>query len=1162
MRANSFRSAASALMRWTGPRALTALLACATVIGGSAAALLAPSGAAGASSAVPAVNSSHASKHPSSNTPTGELSIATPAGHKPLGVVPYVHHKKAAVLTAPRLVGTTTSYPCTTSLFTMGCPGPLVYTTKGQAMVQTGGFIGKHTVYAVYWMPSTYQNKFPTLYETRIDTYLANVAHTSGKPSNVYSVAQQYYTAIGGTKHHIHYTVKYGGDLTMTTPFPASNCTVAATHTLCLMTTFTITSVGEAAQLKSYLAAHSTLPKGNGAIYLVYFPPKVETCFRYKTTTTGTFRITCSVGAYCGFHSGTTATGKNVLYGNMPFPPATGCSTAPAEQLTGTPAATVMISVTSHEQNETITDSSTQWRAATGNEIGDECAYVYGTPLGGTESAGTAWNQTIDGTHYFTQLEFSDENYKLTGTKNGCIPREELPTASFTGSLAVSKDAADAFTSTSTDPDNTVTPLAYTWTWGDGTAKGTTQSPSHTFTTAGTYTVKLTVTDGDMWSNSVTHTVKVTATTTPHELAISTPSTTAMNQSFSVNVTVENATGVKLSTDSTSTVALAISAGTLGATLTCTGATTDKKVAKTGADGFSCTINKAHTGYKLTASSAGLTSATTGTFTITTTTTPTPVPTPTPPSPPAAPSGATSHATCSVISGTCHASDGGVTVTGSTGPGALTVSEYSADPAGTPSFSSTGAYFDVATSSTSTFGSVTVKDCSLHGGTKLYWWDPSTAKWEAVSPVTGPAGTPGCLTATLSSTSTPAIGELKGTVFAIGTAPPSTPAATRTSGPTADATAAAELERAFPFTKGTCPPSRTVVLATTAEYQDALSSQYLAQSLATGTLLTPTASLSSVTEAALKQEGIAKVEVVGGPLAITTAVLKAIEALTAYECGGKTKGATTGKIAVTRIAGATQYATAAAVAEHVGPGSSLGFPGAYATTNKAGGTGRFNDTAGLSSTAPPPGALPTAILASGTEFQDAQAASVVSYRTKLPLLLTPPSALSTTALAAIQKLGVKQVILMGGTLAVADTVEAALVQKAGVFVLRVAGSDYTGTAAELARFEVAGKTTGLGWTPGHRVLLARGNGFSDGIAGAVLDSPHNTATGPATGTRPLLLTETQSVVGTSLAAFLKATGAKGIDGTAAKTITSLTVLGGPLALSTALVAEIQADLGL
>ena len=516
---------------------------------------------------------------------------------------------------------------------------------------------------------------------------------------------------------------------------------------------------------------------------------------------------------------------------------------------------------------------------------------------------------------------------------------------------------------------------------------------------------------------------------------------------------------------------------------------------------------------------------------------------PSAPTAPTPPAGASSYKSCSVNSGMLSCANDTVTVTAATGPGALTVSQYASNPEGPPSFSSTGEYFDVGVTPGSSFSSLTIKDCNLGGGTKLYWWNTNTASWEGVSPVSGPTGTPPCL----SATSTPAISELTGTIFAVGTPSSSGPVVTRVAGSTADATAVAELERTFDAAKKACPSSRSVVLATTKEYEDALSSQFLSQSLTTGTLLTRTTSLSAVTAAALKAEGITTVYVVGGPLAITTTVVKAIEDLTAYGCGGT---APSGKVTVKRIAGPTAAGTAMVVAEHVGTAASMTFAVAY-------GAGKYNDTAGKGSTAPA-GPVPTAILASANEFQDAEAASVMSYHTKLPLLLTGATSLSTTALAAIQKLGIEQVVLMGGPLAVSNTVEGALVGH-GVSVLRIAGHDATDTARELARFEIAAPPAGLGWTPGHRIMATRGDGFTDGIAGAVLDSPHNTATGA--GTRPLLLTESPTTIGTYLTTFLEVTGHSGIDATSAKTVSALTVLGGNLAVSTAVVAQMQTDLG-
>lgn len=452
------------------------------------------------------------------------------------------------------------------------------------------------------------------------------------------------------------------------------------------------------------------------------------------------------------------------------------------------------------------------------------------------------------------------------------------------------------------------------------------------------------------------------------------------------------------------------------------------------------------------------------------------------------------------------------------------------------------AVFQVKTASTATASTYTVTGLSVNA---------EVTKGATVMAVVGEA------TAATNCTATTAIG--KAVAFSTATS------STQVYGATADATAAAIFTRAFPHTgaAGTCPSTHAAVVATTKVYQDALSSQYLASDLKTGTLLTPTTSLSQATKTMLRREGITTVYIVGGPLAVTATVASAIAALPVYKCGGTTVTKTAGTITVQRLYGQTQYGTAKAVAEFVGSAPAKSFAGAYvtptATPNSTGGTGMFNDTAGKGTKAPLVPSEPTAILASGQEFQDAQSASVVAYATGIPMLLTPATTLSTTAVAAINDLHVKQVILMGGQLAVTNTVEAALVAKTGVSVLRVSGKDYTDTARLLANFECT-TTNGLGWTPGHRVMVARGNGFTDGLVGAVLENAANATTGAAGTKRPLLLTESPTVVGTYLTTFLKIAGKTGIDTTAGKKVTSLTILGGPLAVSPAVVSEMQTDL--
>jgi hypothetical protein len=138
---------------------------------------------------------------------------------------------------------------------------------------------------------------------------------------------------------------------------------------------------------------------------------------------------------------------------------------------------------------------------------------------------------------------------------------------------------------------------------------------------------------------------------------------------------------------------------------------------------------------------------------------------------PAPPAGATqsSSGTSNTSGGTAQASSGNVSASGS-GPGALTVASYSANPTTGSVSGGTGVYYDVALGTGSGFSSLTITICNQGTGRSLQWWNGSSwAEFSEQSTVNG------CLTATVTSTTSPTESQLTGTPVGISTNLPTSP---------------------------------------------------------------------------------------------------------------------------------------------------------------------------------------------------------------------------------------------------------------------------------------------------------------------------------------------------------------------------------------------------
>ncbi|HVX20616.1 MAG TPA: Ig-like domain repeat protein [Acidimicrobiales bacterium] len=133
---------------------------------------------------------------------------------------------------------------------------------------------------------------------------------------------------------------------------------------------------------------------------------------------------------------------------------------------------------------------------------------------------------------------------------------------------------------------------------------------------------------------------------------------------------------------------------------------------------------------------------------------------PAPPAPPAPPSGATSseQATSSSPSGTATATlpDNSASATG-TGAGSFTVAQYGGNPTSGGISGDNGGFFDLAVAPDSQFSSVAFTVC-VPNVTSLSWWNGSG--WVPFSNQTASGG---CVTATVTDSTTPSFGDLTGT---------------------------------------------------------------------------------------------------------------------------------------------------------------------------------------------------------------------------------------------------------------------------------------------------------------------------------------------------------------------------------------------------------------
>ena len=142
---------------------------------------------------------------------------------------------------------------------------------------------------------------------------------------------------------------------------------------------------------------------------------------------------------------------------------------------------------------------------------GTIASYAWDFGDGASGTGKTASHRFTAGGTYPVKLTVTDDRGgSASATKSVIVPDNQAPTAAFTSSSDALVASVDG--SGSTDADGTV--ASYAWDFGDGST-GTGATATHSYAAAGTYQVKLTVTDDEGATGSVTKAVVIKTNQAP-----------------------------------------------------------------------------------------------------------------------------------------------------------------------------------------------------------------------------------------------------------------------------------------------------------------------------------------------------------------------------------------------------------------------------------------------------------------------------------------------------------------------------------------------------------------------------------------------------------------------------------------------------------------------
>jgi hypothetical protein len=249
--------------------------------------------------------------------------------------------------------------------------------------------------YIIYWSPAHLQDGTGGPISAAYEAVENNmVAGYGGHPLAANNT--QYYST-GRATSYIDGMSGLAGVAVDATPYPVGGCTDSGVPN----PSNCISDAALETEIQNVMAAHSW-SGGINKMFLVFTDQNEGECFNASD---------CSYVQFCAYHTYFTSGGLPVIYGNEPYGDTTICQVSGTPSPNSNPNADAAATAASHEMTEAITDPELNaWYDSNGlsGEIGDECAYIYGTNTWDSAKANQMWNG-----HYF-ELQEEYDNHRAS----------------------------------------------------------------------------------------------------------------------------------------------------------------------------------------------------------------------------------------------------------------------------------------------------------------------------------------------------------------------------------------------------------------------------------------------------------------------------------------------------------------------------------------------------------------------------------------------------------------------------------------------------------------------------------------------------------------------------------------------------------------------------